>query len=174
MPTIIMTKWPVKLDGSVRSQAMAFLQKLSSDDTTPGLHVEPIANSADPRVRTGRVSQFWRAVMFRLDGDGERHYVIHGVWPHDDAIDVARKVRLHMNPINGLPQIDEVTPPPAAPASDPVVDRRSSRCSSASVAPGPTSSTGSACPRTSPTRPWPPRTRTRFSPSPPSTRAGSA
>ena len=42
MPTIIMTKWPVKLDGSVRSQAMAFLQKLSADDTTPGLHVEPI------------------------------------------------------------------------------------------------------------------------------------
>jgi hypothetical protein len=79
MPTIIMTKWPVKLDGSVRSQAMEFLQKLSTDDTTPGLHVEPIANSADPRVRTGRVSQFWRAVMFRLDGNGEHHYVIHGV-----------------------------------------------------------------------------------------------
>ena len=114
MPTLIMTKWPVKLDGSVRSQAMAFLQKLSADDTTPGLHVEPIANSADPRVRTGRVNQFWRAVMFRLDGDGERHYVIHGVWPHDDAIDVARKVRLAMNPINGLPQIDEVAPPAPA------------------------------------------------------------
>lgn len=117
MPTIIMTQWPVKLDGSVRSQAMAFLQKLSADDTAPGLHVEPITGSVDPRVRTGRVSQFWRAVMFRLDGDGERHYVIHGVWPHDDAIGVARKVRLHTNPVNGLPQIDEVTPPPAAPVA---------------------------------------------------------
>lgn len=124
MPTIIMTKWPVKLDGSVRSKAMAFLQKLSADDTTPGLHVEPIHNSADPRVRTGRVDQFWRAVMFRLDGDGENHYVIHGVWPHDDAITVARTVRLKVNPINGLPQIEEVAAPtvepqpapPAAPA----------------------------------------------------------
>lgn len=117
MPTIIMTKWPVRLDGSVRSQAMAFLQKLSADDTTPGLHVEPINNSADPRVRTGRVSQFWRAVMFRIDGSGEHHYVIHGVWPHDDAIDVARKVRLTMNPINGLPQIDAIAaPPPPVPA----------------------------------------------------------
>ncbi len=120
MPTIIMTKWPVKLDGSVRSQAMAFLQKLSTDDTTPGLHVEPIGNSVDPRVRTGRVSQFWRAVMFRIDGDGEHHYVIHGVWPHDDAIAVARKVRLATNPINGLPQIDEVAPP-AEPVAPPVV-----------------------------------------------------
>src|SRR5688500_3585434 len=110
-----MTKWPVKLDGSVRAQAMAFLQKLSTDDKTPGLHVEPIAHSADSRVRTGRVNQFWRAVMFRLDSGGEPHYVIHGVWPHDDAIDVARKVRLSMNPINGLPQFEAVDPP-AAPA----------------------------------------------------------
>ncbi|CAM3470442.1 UvrD-helicase domain-containing protein [Occultella aeris] len=113
MPTIIMTKWPVKLDGSTRGKAMAFLQKLSADDTTPGLHVEPIQQSADSRVRTGRVDQFWRAVMFRLDSDGETHYVIHGVWPHDDAIDVAKRVRLKVNPINGLPQI-EATPELAA------------------------------------------------------------
>lgn len=119
MPTIIMTKWPVKLDGSVRAQAMAFLQKLSADDTIPGLHVEPIAHSADPRVRTGRVSQFWRAVMFRLDAGGEPHYVIHGVWPHDDATAVARKARLSVNPINGLPQIDHAGPPPAASPSAP-------------------------------------------------------
>jgi superfamily I DNA/RNA helicase len=119
VPTIIMTKWPVKLDGSVRAQAMAFLQKLSTDDTIPGLHVEPIAHSADPRVRTGRVSQFWRAVMFRLDSNGEPHYVVHGIWPHDDAVDVARKVRLSMNPINGLPQIEEVGPPPAPAPSTP-------------------------------------------------------
>lgn len=116
MPTIIMTKWPVKLDGSVRSKAMAFLQKLSTDDTTPGLHVEPIQNAADPRVRTGRVDQFWRAVMFRLDGGAESHYVIHGVWPHDDAITVAGRVRLTVNPINGLPQIDDA---PAARLAEP-------------------------------------------------------
>ncbi|MEV7989045.1 UvrD-helicase domain-containing protein [Micromonospora sp. NPDC085948] len=107
MPTIIMTKWPVKIDGSIKSKAMTFLQKLSADDTTPGLHVEPIAGAADSRVRTGRVDQFWRAVMFRLDGAGGCHYVIHGVWPHDDAIAVAGRVRLKVNPINGLPQIEE-------------------------------------------------------------------
>lgn len=133
MPTIIMTKWPVKLDGSVRSKAMAFLQKLSHDDTTPGLHVEPIGGSADDRVRTGRVDQFWRAVMFRLDGNGERHYVIHGVWPHDDAITVARSVSLTMNPINGLPQIEAATPS-AASAEAPSQK-------AASPAPAPTDST---------------------------------
>ncbi|MFI9643999.1 UvrD-helicase domain-containing protein [Micromonospora sp. NPDC051925] len=112
MPTIIMGKLASKIDGSVRGKAMTFLQKLGVDDATPGLHVEPIQHSADPRVRTGRVDDFWRAVMFRLDGDGETHYVIHGIWPHDDAIGIARRVRLRVNPINGLPQIEEIEPSP--------------------------------------------------------------
>lgn len=111
MPTIIMGKLASKIDGSIRSKAMAFLQKLGTDDTTSGLHIEPIENSADPRVRTGRVDNFWRAVMFRLDSNGERHYVIHGIWPHDAAIAEARRVRLSVNPINGLPQITEIEPP---------------------------------------------------------------
>lgn len=121
MPTIIMGKLASKIDGSIRGKAMAFLQKLSVDDTTPGLHVEPIQHAVDPRVRTGRVDEFWRAVMFRLDGDGETHYVIHGIWAHDDAIAVARRVRLRVNPINGLPQIEEVAHPPVTSPVDPPV-----------------------------------------------------
>ncbi|QSB16870.1 DEAD/DEAH box helicase [Natronosporangium hydrolyticum] len=119
MPTIIMGKLASKLDGSIRGKAMAFLQKLGTDDTANGLHVEPIQQSADPRVRTGRVDDSWRAVMFRLDGDGETHYVIHGIWPHDDAIAVAQRVRLKVNPINGLPQIEEAIATPAPPAAVP-------------------------------------------------------
>lgn len=113
MPTIIMGKLASKIDGSIRGKAMTFLQKLSIDDAAPGLHVEPIHHSTDPRVRTGRVDEFWRAVMFRLDGEGETHYVIHGIWPHDDAIAIAQRVRLKVNPINGLPQIEEIEPAPA-------------------------------------------------------------
>ncbi|MEU7778805.1 UvrD-helicase domain-containing protein [Micromonospora parva] len=120
MPTIIMGKLASKIDGSIRGKAMTFLQRLGTDDTTPGLHVEPIQHCADPRVRTGRVDEFWRAVMFRLDGNGETHYVIHGIWPHDDAIGVAQRVRLKVNPINGLPQIDEIaTSPVASPVAPP-------------------------------------------------------
>ncbi|PSL08463.1 UvrD-like helicase family protein [Haloactinopolyspora alba] len=118
MPTIIMGKLANRLDGSVRGKAMAFLQKLGADDTVPGLHVEPIHNSADPRVRTGRVDDSWRAVMFRLDSDDETHYVIHGIWPHDEAIAVAQRVRLRVNPVNGLPQIDEIAVAPPEPASE--------------------------------------------------------
>jgi len=119
MPTIIMGKLASRIDGSIRGKVMSFLQKLGADDTTPGLHIEPIQQSADPRVRTGRVDEFWRAVMFRLDGDGETHYVVHGIWPHDDAIAVAQRVRLKVNPINGLPQIDEIAPTPVTSAAMP-------------------------------------------------------
>lgn len=121
MPTIVMTKLASKLDNSVKAKAMTFLEKLGEDDTNPSLHVEPINNSADSRVRTGRVDLSWRAVMFRLDSDGEPHYVIHGVWPHDDAIALAKKLRLRMNPVSGMPQFDEVdaAPPVFVPTSVP-------------------------------------------------------
>lgn len=107
MPTIIMTKWAGKLDGSIKAKAMTFLQKLAADDASPGLHVEPIQKAADPRVRTGRVDLSYRAVMFRLDGNDETHYVIHGVWPHDEAIAIATRTRLTVNPVNGLPVIED-------------------------------------------------------------------
>lgn len=140
MPTIVMSSSArtSKLDGSVKAKAYAFLEKLREDDTTSGLHVEPIQQSADPRVRTGRVDQFWRAVMFRLDTGGEPHYVIHSIQRHDEAITLARRLTLSVNPVNGLTDFAEqqateaplVTPVPPPvetsstpePADEPVVE----------------------------------------------------
>lgn len=123
MPTLVMAgKSPHKItDGALKKKAWTFLEKLQEDDTTPGLHIEPIHGSADPRVRTGRVDDFWRAVLFKLTGLGETHYVFHGIWAHDDAITVAKKVTLKQNPINGMPVIETLDLPetaiaPAAPA----------------------------------------------------------
>ena len=136
MPMIVMTPGAHKLDGSIKAKAWTFLQKLTEDDTAPGLHVEPIAQSADKRVRTGRVDQFWRAVMFRLDAKGVTHYVIHGVFQHDDAIAIAKRVVMRTNVANGIPEILEmaeptepVAPAPALPpadasATEPVVEFR--------------------------------------------------
>lgn len=186
MPTLIMSKLEGNLDGSVRAKTMAFLQKLGNDDTTPGLHIEPINGSADPRVRTGRIDKFWRAVLYRIDQNGQRHYVVHGVCPHDDATEKARRTRLTVNPINGLPQFEEVAfevpvtaapvpPPGAVPAPvaaaepavplpvPPLVD---------GAGPGSSSWTCSASPRRSLYVPWRLQTRTRCSRWPKSTRAG--
>ena len=110
MPTLVMSgKAPHKLaDGQLKKKAWTFLEKLQEDDTTPGLHIEPINGAVDPRVRTGRVDEFWRAVLFKLAGQDDTHYVFHGIWPHDDAITIAKKVTLRQNPINGMPVIEEL------------------------------------------------------------------
>lgn len=105
--TLAASKQP-EHDKDLKARIHTFLGKLGDDDTTLGLHIEPIANSADERVRTGRVNDFWRAVMFRIDPPiGERHYIYVGTWPHDDAIEKARKVTLSVNPVNGVLELHE-------------------------------------------------------------------
>lgn len=94
------------LDSSVKKQAYAFLEKLSDNDALPGLHIEPINNAIDDRVRTGRVNDFYRAVLFKVQGHGaEAHYVYLGVLAHDDAIAFAKKARLTVNPVNGIAEL---------------------------------------------------------------------
>jgi superfamily I DNA/RNA helicase len=110
MPTIIMSKPASKLEPSLKKKAYAFLEKLAEDDTSLGLHIEPIADSADDKVRTGRVDQSYRAVLFRIAGKGEPAYVFYGIWPHDEAIAVAKKTRLNWNPVNGVTELTTVAP----------------------------------------------------------------
>lgn len=112
MPAIV---WPgnkakdaTHKDPSLRSKIGPFITKLSAGTTSVGLHVEPIRESADRRVRTARVTDFYRAVLFELDGDGEPVYVIHGIWPHDEAIEIARTVTVGINPYNGAAQITDL------------------------------------------------------------------
>lgn len=110
MPNIIMSKLGNQLDGSLKKKAYAFLEKLTTDDTAVGLHIEPIKNAVDPRVRTGRVDDNFRAVLFRLQGTDEPTYVFHGIWKHDEAIAVAMKTTLTVNPVKGIAEIKVVEP----------------------------------------------------------------
>ena len=115
--TIIMTKAANKLESVMKKKAYAFLEKLAENDAAPGLHIEPIKNSVDKKVRTGRVDQGYRAVLFKLTDGGSNTYVFHGIWPHDDAITVAGKVTLTVNPVNGVAEIrviDAEAPQPHA------------------------------------------------------------
>ena len=106
MPQIILGPNPTNLDGSVRKAAYSFLEKLSENDTSPGLHIEPITGSADPRVRTGRVNDFWRAVLVRLQGQSENaHYIYLGTYPHDEAIKFAKTASVRINPQNGIAEL---------------------------------------------------------------------
>lgn len=125
MPSVIMTKRLDKLDPKVQSKTVAFLGKLTENDATAGLHVEPVKNCADPRVRTARVDQQYRAVLFQLGGK-DTAYVLYGIYNHDEAYKVAARVRLTVNPINAMPEIEvlpEVPEPPRWQAP-PVPSRR--------------------------------------------------
>lgn len=118
MPQIILGPGTKNVDGSVQKQVMSFLLKLTEDDTAPGLHIEPMHNPADSRVRTGRVNDFYRAVLFKVQGSqDEASYVYTGTYPHDEAIDIARKSKLNINPRNGVAElipVDDVAPEPVA------------------------------------------------------------
>lgn len=111
MAGIVFAKTKDKLDNSVKSLVMNFLEKLQDDDAAPGLHIEPLKNVADPRVRTGRVNAMWRAVLFKLNTAAAPTYVYFGTWPHDKAIEIAQRSVLQMNPVFGIPEIIEQSMP---------------------------------------------------------------
>ncbi len=123
MPQIVLGPGLKKLDGSLQKATYGFLTKLAADDTTPGLHIEPINNSVDPRVRTGRVDLSNRAVLFKLQGSQhEASYVFAGTYPHDEAIEIAQKSRININPRNGVAElipVDDTTPPAPTPTPAP-------------------------------------------------------
>ena len=113
--TIVMSKQANKLDGSLKAKAFTFLSKLAADDAAPGSHIEPVKRCCDSRVRTGRVDQQYRAVLFKLTGEGRNHYVLEGIYNHDEAYDVAPRVELAINPLNGIPEIKRAEPSIDAP-----------------------------------------------------------
>lgn len=114
-----------KLDGSVKNKVYDFFEKLTVDDTAPGLHIEPLKLAIDSRVRTGRVDLNHRAVLFRVDDKSdETTYIYMGTWTHDEANKLAQRATLRVNPINGtLEGLIGEPPKPAAeraPAPTPV------------------------------------------------------
>ena len=136
MPLItIAAKKQPKHGNDVKAKIQTFLEKLGESDATPGLHIEPINGSVDPRARTGRVDIHYRAVLFRIDPpQGDTHYIYAGTWNHDEGTEKAKKLALHVNPVNGVLELREAiaahepdvavpvteTAPPVAPASKPL------------------------------------------------------
>lgn len=121
MASVTLMKGSNKVDGSLKKLVFDFLYKLQEDDTSPGLHIEPMKASKDSRARTGRVNKQYRAVLFRLDAQAEPHYVYIGTWNHDEAIKIAQTSTLSVNPVSGIVELisepaEEATAEQKAPA----------------------------------------------------------
>jgi superfamily I DNA/RNA helicase len=106
-----------KLDGSIKNKVYDFFEKLNADDTQASLHIEPMKAAIDPRVRTGRVDLHYRAVLFRVDDKSSGPtYIYMGTWGHDEAIKLAERATLRVNPINGT--LEGLIGEPAAASAD--------------------------------------------------------
>lgn len=108
MTTLVWANEQQKLDKAVKSKVYDFLDKLQTNDALPGLHIEPMQKPVDDRVRTGRVDQQWRAVLFKVPTKGNVTYFYIGTWNHDEAIERARKMKLSLNPVGGFTEITVV------------------------------------------------------------------
>ena len=102
------TKDATTRDPSLRAKIGPFITKLSTMSTSAGLHLEHIRGAADRRVRTARVTGFYRAVLFQIDTEGEPVYVIHGIWPHDEANRIAESITVGVNPYNGATEVTRI------------------------------------------------------------------
>ena len=73
-------------------KAMGQFQQLTPAElhAHKGLHLESVENSRDPRMRTVRVTDFWRGVVLAPD-DGGEVFLLVNVVQHDKAYDWAAK-----------------------------------------------------------------------------------
>ena len=115
------------LDGALMKPTMNFLQKLSADPTNPSLKIKTLTNAVDKRVRTGRINDQFRAVLFEIRDQDTHHFVLVDVDSHDEGnlkaerLDPAR-LRLDVNPINGITTLIKEEPAAGDAAAD--VDSR--------------------------------------------------
>ncbi len=92
----------LRVDGSMKARAWDFMMKLNSDPDGAGLDLKMPQGVLDRRVRTARVDQNFRAVLFSLPPD---LLVMAAIKPHDEAYAYAATLRLEINPANGAMEL---------------------------------------------------------------------
>ena len=110
---------------------MQFIEKLRENPANPSLRVKPLRNAVDRRVRTARVTDQYRAVLFELDGADQRHFMLIRIDNHDEANNYAARLRLRHDPSNGAVVI-VVEPDPED--IDAIIDKRAKELAEAELA----------------------------------------
>ncbi|MFI1004757.1 UvrD-helicase domain-containing protein [Streptomyces galbus] len=98
-------------------KAMAKFQAMSVAELNAdkGLHLESVENARDKRMRTIRITDFWRGVVLAPD-DGSDVFLLVNVLPHDDAYTWAAKRLYSANSatraleVRNAVALDELTP----------------------------------------------------------------
>ncbi|MFJ2173828.1 UvrD-helicase domain-containing protein [Streptomyces sp. NPDC087851] len=82
------------LEKPVQKRVFEAFEKFAAATHT-GLHLEKLTHQKDPRLRTIRITGFWRGVV--LKGESGDSYLLLKVLPHDKANDWAAKHRASVN-----------------------------------------------------------------------------
>ena len=118
----------VKLPKAQQQRVRGLIDKLRKNPTAPGLNYERIRNARSPRMRSVRINQGYRAIVYDT-GQGGLHLLLWAA-KHDDAYAWAMRKECAVNPEMGAVQVfasqpddpgqsQAETPTGAAAASDP-------------------------------------------------------
>jgi hypothetical protein len=92
-----------RLPASIQSKVLKWALKFQSDPTSKGINYETIKSARDKNLRSVRIDQDWRGIVFKPDkGDV---YVLMYVDKHDDAYNWAQTKRVAINPVTGAMQV---------------------------------------------------------------------
>src|SRR3954469_1495134 len=91
------------LPATTHSKVLKWAIRFQSDPTSPGINYEKINKARDQNLRSVRIDQDWRGIIFKpTKGDV---YVLLHVAHHDDAYHWAQNRKLAINPVTGAMQL---------------------------------------------------------------------
>lgn len=92
-----------KLPSAVQGKVLKWALRFQSDPMSPGINYEPIRAARDKNLKSVRIDQDWRGIVFKPpSGDV---YVLMYVDHHDDAYKWAEGRRIAVNPVTGALQV---------------------------------------------------------------------
>lgn len=95
------------LPASVQTKGLEFMLKFQTDPRSPGINYETIHSAKDKNLRSVRIDQAYRGIIFRAPKDNV--FVWLHVDKHDDAYAWATKRKMSINPVNGALTLTNVS-----------------------------------------------------------------
>ncbi len=91
------------LPANVQAKVLKWALRFQTDPTSSGINYETIRAARDKNLRSVRIDQDWRGIVFKPDkGDV---YVLMYVDKHDEAYSWAENRRIAINPVTGAMQV---------------------------------------------------------------------
>lgn len=92
-----------KLPSAAHARIVKWALKFQQDPMSPGINYEAIRAARDPSLRSVRIDQDWRGIVFKPER-GDLYILLH-VDHHDDAYRWAERRKMAINPITGAMQL---------------------------------------------------------------------